>query len=470
MVQISAESAYLFRHALLRDAAYALQLPSNRQRLHLLALQLIEDVLGGRPAPVSPLSDLPWESHPSDLAAIELAHHAAQAARLDDSFAEVRRLYLYRAARLARDNFRREESVALWNELAELHEGADRAACLHYVGMENRQLGRRGQAGTALRSAIEIARDAGSRRQQCMATISLGRLSQEQGRRELAAQLQREAIAIARELGDGRSESIALTNLGALLRTAGDKDSARQAFDDAARVARGINDAQQEGTALANIAGMCGDAGQFAEAGRAYDRALELLRNARDVRTEANVLINLSIMFSISGRKPESENSLRASLLILRRIGNRADECVALMNLAMICRQTGKLEEAEQCFEQSLAGLRELGNRRTLGTTLGEYAVLLRETGRAAQALAAAEEAVAIHRTEVHRLAEASDGCELALCQLACGMHEKARATWTHAAPALAATGIAYALDEKVTAMREACAAAGIPPFESPSN
>ena len=34
----SAESAYLFRHALLREAAYQLQLPTDRARLHALAL------------------------------------------------------------------------------------------------------------------------------------------------------------------------------------------------------------------------------------------------------------------------------------------------------------------------------------------------------------------------------------------------------------------------------------------------
>ena len=44
-----AEEAYLFRHALLRDAAYQLQLPGDRERLHLLAFELIEALAGGPP-------------------------------------------------------------------------------------------------------------------------------------------------------------------------------------------------------------------------------------------------------------------------------------------------------------------------------------------------------------------------------------------------------------------------------------
>lgn len=46
---MNAETAYLFRHALLRDAAY--QLPGERARLHALAVEAIEGLAGGR-APV----------------------------------------------------------------------------------------------------------------------------------------------------------------------------------------------------------------------------------------------------------------------------------------------------------------------------------------------------------------------------------------------------------------------------------
>ncbi|MBI2923414.1 MAG: hypothetical protein HYY18_20340, partial [Planctomycetes bacterium] len=38
----SAELAYVFRHALVRDAAYHLQMPGDRARLHGLAFALIE--------------------------------------------------------------------------------------------------------------------------------------------------------------------------------------------------------------------------------------------------------------------------------------------------------------------------------------------------------------------------------------------------------------------------------------------
>ncbi|NUN50777.1 MAG: ROK family protein, partial [Candidatus Brocadiae bacterium] len=95
-----AEIAYLFRHALLRDAAYQLQLPGARARLHALALELIEIHLGGRPPALPPLApgrSAPAPPHPTDPFALELAEHAALAPPSPDR-REARRGYLRRGA------------------------------------------------------------------------------------------------------------------------------------------------------------------------------------------------------------------------------------------------------------------------------------------------------------------------------------------------------------------------------------
>ena len=79
---MNAESAYLFRHALLRDAAYQLQLPGDRALLHGLAFELIEALAGGRPPEPAPLDadeERPFAPHPTDAVAHELADHARSA-------------------------------------------------------------------------------------------------------------------------------------------------------------------------------------------------------------------------------------------------------------------------------------------------------------------------------------------------------------------------------------------------------
>lgn len=70
MIEPGAELAYLFRHALLRDAAYELQPPRDRGRLHALALDVIEQLFEGREAEL-------------DVMASELVRHAELAGRDD---------------------------------------------------------------------------------------------------------------------------------------------------------------------------------------------------------------------------------------------------------------------------------------------------------------------------------------------------------------------------------------------------
>ncbi|MBZ0135496.1 MAG: hypothetical protein K8I27_03855 [Planctomycetes bacterium] len=105
---ISAETAYLFRHALLRDAAYEMQLPSDRAKLHELAFYLIEEAFGGRapePPPLDAANPGKFTQHETDAVALELAHHAGLGgtAKGDQAsgFGGLRRLYLRRAAEIA---------------------------------------------------------------------------------------------------------------------------------------------------------------------------------------------------------------------------------------------------------------------------------------------------------------------------------------------------------------------------------
>lgn len=77
----SAESAYLFRHALLRDAAYQLQLPGDRVRLHALAVQSLEDLSAANPD----LADLWAEDCFIHCSAVAAAHENVQtSAGFDD--------------------------------------------------------------------------------------------------------------------------------------------------------------------------------------------------------------------------------------------------------------------------------------------------------------------------------------------------------------------------------------------------
>lgn len=108
-----AEIAYLFRHVLLRDAAYEMQLPSDRAKLHELAFHLIEQAFGGRPPEPPPLdshNSRHFPGHSTDVVAAELAAHALLAG---DELAGLHARYMRRAAEHAQRHLH-PETPSMW--------------------------------------------------------------------------------------------------------------------------------------------------------------------------------------------------------------------------------------------------------------------------------------------------------------------------------------------------------------------
>ncbi len=216
---LSAETAYFFRHAILRDAAYQLQLPGDRAVLHALALTILESVFGGPPP--GPLTDrwgeLPCEPHPIDSIAEEIAWHARMARTLADSpnesIKDHEALYLYRAAEHCDRLFRIDDAIRLFLERAELQRDQDKAQSLCWAGERALESGRNKQAELLLAQALEISISSGNRQLEGKALGCMALLYQHTGRVDLAERTNEQALAVRREIGNRRAEGINLANL-----------------------------------------------------------------------------------------------------------------------------------------------------------------------------------------------------------------------------------------------------------------
>ncbi|KAF0241567.1 MAG: hypothetical protein FD180_4368, partial [Planctomycetota bacterium] len=144
-----AELSYLFRHAILRDAAYQLQLPSDRSLLHALAFAAIEDAAGGRPqgaAPLDATEPASFQAHFTDPFAEELAEHARLAGGASstngDAMSAAWKLYLRRAAELSERSFHHGAAERLWRQHASAVEGVEKGESLRMAANAAHQAGR----------------------------------------------------------------------------------------------------------------------------------------------------------------------------------------------------------------------------------------------------------------------------------------------------------------------------------------
>ncbi len=284
----SAESAYLFRHALLRDAAYQLQMPADRARLHELAFEVMEGQAGGRAPAESVKADghLDWPPHASNGVAAELAEHAGRAGTVPD---DIRRRYVLRADLHERQG-RLDEAERDYQRALEMvrSTGDERMAAvtLRNLAFIHHVSNRFEQAESACRTALEIARRLGERRSEGSITETLAEICASSGRTQEAEPLLRAALAIHRDVGNRRDEGRTLGNLGALMLDIGRLEESEALFRDALALHAETGYRRAEATHGCQFAMLLAAQGRRPEANEAWDRGISLFRDTSDAAGE----------------------------------------------------------------------------------------------------------------------------------------------------------------------------------------
>ncbi len=517
---MNAEIAYLFRHALLRDAAYQLQLPSTRGRLHFFAAQVLE----------------PLARRDSALAE-ELADHYAAARNLAGlRHAPREQNAISRAARHCANKFRNADGARYWASLAALAKGEVAAQAELEQGL---LLSGINQFDAALR-ALQSARKNGSTRTAFEALIEWSKIQISLGNPRSAIEQATKSLALARRGQDPNFHARALDALAAARKAGGDLNAAKRLYGRALKL-QGLSGAVRS-MLQGNLAGVFLSMGDLARAEALQLQSLKSPQSRRDPRKFASATGRLAIILQNSGRAQQAERLHHETLQSHVRTGNRMGEANALANLGAICQVTSRMQEAAQLMRRAIGIYREIGARRNEGLmltnlanlhylqsdhaaaaqmfetalafqaanhdrrshsiTLGNYASLLHDMGKFPEAVAAFDKAISElegvgdrrgqaialgnKATLLRKLDRANDAlqqlnradsliansndlhthgsaqCERALCLLALGSFENASDSWAKGSAALREAGDTDSLARMESEMQELCRAQGI--------
>lgn len=427
MITTGAEQAYLFRHALLREAALQLHLPEERAQLHATALELSELLL----------RDLPHDT--GDAWAAEMADHARHAAEglAGDALAAMRRKeteWQIRAGRAAMDRHAQEGALRCLERAIELGmlQGDEPALVRHDIAVALLGLSRYETAACVLHEAISLAY--GAARDQLR--LLLAKAYFNLNRFDEAVALLEELIRDASRRGDARAVAQALGALGVSYSMRGYHGEAVRHYDAAVQAAEQLGDEVLLASALANRSDSLYRTGRFAEAIEQLERALPTLRSGRDTSQALSAIARHSLILEDLGRKEEAARASAEAEGIARKCGNKRMIAILLGNrgnseyenqrpeaalrlyaeaeainrelghqvgiLANLtnrggaCRMAGDLQQALECADDGIAIARRLGHRELLATNLSKRALVLLDLNKDQPALAAIEEAESI--------------------------------------------------------------------------
>ena len=416
---MDAEAAYLFRHALVREAAYELQLPTDRACLHAFAVRILEADALASPLDLADHASQAARSQQdvienSELTQIELAalqRGADVAARQYDTEAELeclRRLsehpalpeqqrvtHLLDQYRPLLSLGRIEQSIQTCKTAAK-RANADLAARAYaHLCETNRSVGRISAARDALNHALEVrTKDTGT-----LALLQLyeGRLALQGMDLTKAEECLRTSESLAREAGDDSVASTAMGVLAILYRTREEYSVALEWLDKLD--AMSLQNPERRSHATHNSRGsILWRLGRWDEAQLQFELSLQTARQRGNIPEQAVALGNLGNVYMERERVEESRDCLEQAIGMCQELGLASHRAIYTMALGNCYRKLGNEDQALEQYNEAETLHRAVGNQDELSGAIANKGLIYMDAGRYADALREFERAEAIAR------------------------------------------------------------------------
>ncbi len=340
------ELEYFFRHALLRDAAYSMQLTSRQRTLHALAVSAME---------VLYKDDL--EPHYG-----ELAYHAEHAL-LDEKALHYLKLVADTSTRVyqnaqAVDYLTRALALIPQNDLHARFEIIYKRADIYY------NTGDRSREDADLTILEEIAATLNDTRLLGRASVKRAYYFATTSENARVISSSERAIELARSVNDTETLSKAYNVLASAYVRLGNLDDGFKHAQDAIEYSRSVGNRYGEGSALTILGLIALEKLGPSKAHEYQTLALEIAREIGNRDLEASVLNNIANVIGLSqGDYSAARDSFEQSLVINQERGNLYAVGLCLTNIGWVDGILGNYEAALESYVRALAIAREVGNR-----------------------------------------------------------------------------------------------------------
>jgi predicted ATPase len=458
---------YLFKHALLRDAAYEMQLRVRLRELHRLAAGSIEQLYAhdlvphyaalayhteqaGQTAAAVQWYLLAGEQSSAqyanqdaleafDRALVLLSHDQSQGrarallgrvnvySLLAERAAEQRDLAALQALLDEHDDATLQLNVAVrqliyFNVVCD-YNGAralapdvvhlaqmvgdvhSEAECYYHWAMAHTGLHDYAAAAACHTAAHALAQQHGHRRIEARALIGLGVISTEQAEYLRAQVYYAEALPIARLLNDTWIEGIILGNSSILMWHLGDVDACERYMLESMRLEQMIGFRRGDAISYKYLALVALARYDLAQARSVSQQALQISRDILDREVEAELLEQLGIICCYESDYDAATSYFEQARAIFHDVGQLVREGLALQNLGAVTQALGQYAVAQRQLEHALALVRSMQNRLFESNVLVSLCVLYYAQGDDAWVVEYGHQAVALGHTVHNRVA-----------------------------------------------------------------
>jgi len=347
---------YLFRHVLMRDAVYEIQLRARLRDLHRLAAEAIETLHADDLAP-----------HYADLAYhFIIGGETAQAVRYIRLASEQDlAVSSYRPAQILL-----EQGLALLDAHLLPNQERIRMVLLNLLGDANRGLCNYALATANYAQSLALARQIGDAAS--IADALLGLATSARGCGDYATARQHLEEALGWSARDSRLQTRVLDALGDVAREAGDYAAAEEYAQRSMAICQALDAPSLLAGSLARLGNIAYVQGDVATAKTYYEQSLAFSKQVGQLIDIASSLNNLGVIAHRHGRYAEAIGYYQQSQALELETGNRRSLAISWINMALAAKQLGDYGTVEEYAHRSLDAFREIGSRWGVAVVLGD--------------------------------------------------------------------------------------------------
>lgn len=357
------ELRYIFKHSLLREAVYGMQLRTRLRELHRLIAEAIEKLY-----------------HNSiEERYVDLAFHYEQA-----EVAQKTDFYLLKAADYARWNFQNKQALVFYNKLLdniiEPEKRAQRTKVLLKKASVLELIGQWEEASKAVEEALQLARALNDKQLMGRTNVAFGHLLLLRGDYE-EARLHLEIGATFFEfLKDNIGKARAYGNLGNLYFRQGQYNEAKAYFLRSIEMLRAENQEPNPQT-VATLGLTYMNVGQYEEGIRLQQNQLNISQKNNDKKGMATLFTNMGIVYFEKGDYEEALYCYQKGLALSEELGDKQLTAIAIGCIGSVYERQGDYEMAMKNFVRDLQVCEELGDKQGMAIAAGLIGDLLSVKG-----------------------------------------------------------------------------------------
>jgi predicted ATPase len=219
------------------------------------------------------------------------------------------------------------------------------------------------------------------------------------GRGEQARELAAESLAIARQAGDRREEALATNALAHAAWELYEYDEAKRRAEEALAIFEEVGDRWGMALSLHMLADTLWYRGESGEARPTYQKSLALYRESGDQWGVGRLLVRMGLMTAYQlGELEEARQLLEESRATFAKIGDRPGMAQSIGYLGTVAGLMGEYEESRRLLREYVALAKELGNRERVAYGLGLLGIIVLWEGALDEAEGYLQEGVATAR------------------------------------------------------------------------